>query len=595
MPIRSIFFIALCTLLSVTNSAYGQAEARAQACFFEQNFENGLPGDWDFGNMVEQQTDNGVGLGEFVPAWNVGSTAQLNGSSYFPVPNLPNGNSFLMANDDIAPCNCDMNDVIATTPVIDLSARSQVSFSCRTFNEMNLGAGYAIIQATPNGVDWDTLLTIPAIEDEWQNIWLDLSTYDGTTNFQLRFRWSDGGGWASGFALDDVCLREAFVHDLTVVKAYTHDISIGPFVNGDQSLRYGQIPLEQVAPMIVSAEVLNTGTTTEAVIATVTIWQNGAEVFSVSPQPIGDLDPGERLIASIETGWVPTSTGDVEVRIDVQPVETDVDLSDNLGTASLRITGQGWDNGYSVMAADEDNITGEVGNSEQFVATVRMEVANSGGTISGISISLSASSAIGEEIRAILMDGNLAFLDTSFRHVITQEDLNTAAAYGLLYLPLSDPMERGSGDYFAGIQHLTTDSSEYVGVYTSGTRPLGANAVLQGATFEVNYIMETPIVRIHFAEYPVGVNEIDPSEDNALHIYPVPMSDHGTIQVDFTGPADLLVLDASGRLVEKRNLGYLGISKERIDLDVSTLSTGIYTVIVRGERSQATGKVIVSR
>jgi len=587
--------IALCPLLSATTSTYAQSGERAQACFFEQTCENGLPGDWDFGGMVEQQTENGVGLGEFVPAWTVGTSSQLNGSSYFPVPNVPNGNSFLMANDDILPCNCDLNDVIATTPIIDLSARSQVSFACRAFNEMNLGAGSALIQATSNGADWDTLLTIPAVAGVWQNIWLDLSSYDGATNFQIRFRWSDGGGWASGFALDDVCLRESFVHDLSIIKAYTHDVAVGPFMGGDQSLRYNQLPLEQISPLVVSAEVLNNGTMTEAVIATVTIWQNGAQVFSISPQPIGDLDPGERLIASIETEWVPTTTGELEIQIDIQPVETDMDPTDNLGTASMRITGQGWDNGYSVMAADEDSITGEVGSSEQFVASVRMEVPNSGGTNNGISVALSASSTIGEEVRAILMDGNLAFLDTSFRHVITQEDLNTAAAYGLLYLPLSDPMERGPGDYFVGIQHLTTDSSEYVGIYTSGTRPLGANAVLQGATFNVNYILETPIVRLHFAEYPVGLSENDPNDSNALHVYPVPMRDRGTIQVDFTGPADLLMLDATGRVVKKQNLGYFGMSMARIDLDVSTLSSGIYTVIVRGERSQASGKIIVSR
>ena len=583
-------------MLSATTSTYAQTGERAQTCFFEQTFENGLPSDWDFGTMVEQQTDNGVGLGEFVPAWTVGTTAQLNGSSYFPVPNVPIGNSFLMANDDILPCNCDLNDVIATTPMIDLSARAQVSFACRAFNEMNLGAGSALIQATSNGSDWDTLLTIPAVADVWQNIWLDLSSYDGSTNFQLRFRWSDGGGWASGFALDDICLREAFVHDLTVIKAYTHDVAVGPFVSGNQSLRYDQLPLEQIAPMVVSAEVVNNGTMTEAVVATVTIWQDGTQVHSISPQPIGDLDPGERLIASIETDWVPTTTGELEVRIDVQPIETDMDPTDNLGTATMRITGQGWDNGYSVMAADEDSITGEVGSSEQFVASVRMEVVNSGGTVSGISLSLSASSAMGEVIRAILMDGNLAYLDTSFRHTITQEDLNTAAAYGLLYLPLSTPMERGPGDYFAGIQHLTTDSSEYVGVYTSGERPLGANAILQGTTFDVNYIMATPIVRLHFAEYPVGLNENEPNDSNTLRAYPVPMVDLGTILFDLqeAGPVNLVILDATGRMVKKQNLGNPGSTMNRIDLDVSSLSSGIYTILVRGEKNLASGSIIVS-
>ena len=92
------------------------------------------------------------------------------------------------------------------------------------------------------------------------------------------------------------------------------------------------------------------------------------------------------------------------MRIEVQPVETDMDPTDNLGTASMRITGQGWDNGYSVMAADEDSITGEVGSSEPFVSSVAL-VRVIPEVVSAISISLSALPRYRVRSRDDTMDG----------------------------------------------------------------------------------------------------------------------------------------------------------------------------------------------
>ena len=89
---------------------------------------------------------------------------------------------------------------------------------------------------------------------------------------------------------------------------------------------------------------------------------------------------------------------------------------------------------------------------------------------------------------------------------------------------------------------------------------------------------------------------MQPNDGQRLKAYPFPMMDRGTIVFDLelAGPVNLMVLDATGRLVKKQNVGYSGSTMNRMDLDVSNLTSGLYTILVRGEQKLVRGTIIVS-
>ena len=92
----------------------------------------------------------------------------------------------------------------------------------------------------------------------------------------------------------------------------------------------------------------------------------------------------------------------------------------------------------------------------------------------GASAVIGTDSQVGEEIRMILMDGNFTFVDTSLRHVITQDDINAAYGGTFIYLPFSTTPELLIGDYMVGCQRLS--GTGRVSVATSGNCVPGAKA-----------------------------------------------------------------------------------------------------------------------
>lgn len=572
-------------------TAHGQGGAKALPCFFSADFETGtLPAGWDGGTDVEQQTPDGVGTGEFVPAWTVGTAAQANANGSFPVPDLPAGGLSVMANDDAPPCNCNMANVTLTTPPIDLTDRTNVWLELRMFNSSVVSGDTAYVLVSTNGTDQDTVLTVPPSQ-HWALLNADLSAYDGAPALWIRFTWSDGGRWASGVAIDDVCLRERLSNDLTVMEVHTNDITGDPFLAGDRTLRYRDIPLEQAAALHPSMVIANNGTNSATgITATVTIEHNGSQVFQESGFSVNDLAPGASAILTASTTWVPDQPGNTVVTMEVSSAEADEDDTDNSGAANMRITGPGWANGYAVMAADEGQAQSAIGGSGTYVAATRMEIVHPGSTIKGISAMITGSSSVGAEIRAMLLDGNLAFVDTSARHSLTQQDLDNAAAGIPIYLALSNPMTVAPGDYFAGMQHLDDDGN--VGIWTSGYRPAGADVVMEGIDFLVRYVESTPMVRLHLEDLGVGIDGPVRDAVQQLVIRPNPMTSDGYLELDMArnGSARLRIVDVTGRTSFEKGLGTLPKGHSTIPFTTAGLPPGVYTAILRTDTLVAFGR-----
>src|SRR5690606_38640720 len=101
---------------------------------------------------------------------------------------------------------------------------------------------------------------------------------------------------------------------------------------------------------------------------------DGTDHGPFNRDPIATLQPGERTTIAIGTGWVPTTTGEVIVTATVNATETDEDPIDNTATTTMRITGPGWDDGYSAMALDDGVQQSAIGGSEIFITGNRFEM-----------------------------------------------------------------------------------------------------------------------------------------------------------------------------------------------------------------------------
>lgn len=569
---------------------------RAQDCFFGSDLEDGtIPSGWDIGPTVERQDQDGNGLGEFVSAWVVGNAEQADEGGFFPVPDEPIGNLFAMANDDAPPCNCAMTDVALTTPSIDLSGRSGVVMECRVFHDQALGGGAAEVQVSESGGAWITLTTLGADASEWQRVFIDLSAFDGIPDLRIRFTWSDNGNWASGFAIDDVCVRERFAKDLSVIRVHANDPSISPFQSGDQSLKYRLMPLIQAGAITAAVEVMNTGTDPlDDVEATAFIHQNGSDHGPFTVSSPGQMAPGERRVIPIPTDWVPDATGEVDVMISASSPSGDDDVDDNSGMYILEITGPGWEAGYGAMAADEGIRQGRIGGAQNFIAANRLELTVDGSVPVGISVVFDPGSVADEQVRAILLDQNLAFVDTSARITLTATELDLIALGEPLYFPLTAAEALGQGDYFVGIQHL--DGTGEVLVSTSGNVSVGSSVMMEGVNFDVTYIRAAPMVRLHFDAFGVGFEELGVAGAGILAIYPNPMADQGwlLLQADRGTIVTYSIHDVTGRIVQVSGPHFLSTGEHRIALDVSALADGMYVLRATGVDPAKEGQVLRS-
>ncbi|HQW04998.1 MAG: T9SS type A sorting domain-containing protein [Flavobacteriales bacterium] len=574
---------SLALILAPCMALQVMAQPRAADCFFTADFEGEDPlQGWDLGALVERQDANNVGNGEFVAAWSVGNAATANAAGYFPVPDAPVGDLFARANDAASPCNCAMDAVSLTTPTLDFTDRIGLAMECRVFHDAQFNVETASIESSVGGGAWNTLITIePAAT--WQSLFIDLSALDGEGDVRIRFNWSDSGVWAGGFAVDDLCIRERADYDVSLVSATIGDATASAFDAGTRTLAYSSMPLEQASNFNVSVRLVNRGRQVVPVTGVnVNVVLNGISQMQVGQFPIGNLAPGADTIVVIPVAWTPNAVGSLSLECTVGNGTPDNDPSDNSYTVQQRITGPGWDGGYSAMGFDDGTDAGTISSTEQFIVADRMELTHAGSVGAGISAFLGTGTQEGSVVRAILMDANFTVIDTSTRRTLNQEDIDGIWNGSPLYFPLYMVPELPVGDVFVGIQQLASENG--IHVRTRGAAPLGRSALLSGIGFTLTYLSNTPMVQLHLSGVAVGIapGSIEGSDD--LHVFPVPAN--GNAQVRFTVEHSAVMrmelLDATGRNVLTSVLGLKGPGTHQQTLDCQTLASGIYLLRLSG-------------
>lgn len=580
------FMKTLLTIASCLGVTLSFAQQPAPSCFFAETFDGpGVPSGWDIGPQIEQQDQNGVGTGSFTDAWVVGNADDANSNGYFEVSNVPYNNSFIMANDDADPCNCDMSAIRLEAPSIDLSVRVGSVLEFRIFHEGLYGAGDPVLELSDNGgVNWTELITIPASIGEWQHQFIDLSSYDGSSDVRFRFLWSDSSNWVSGIAIDDICVSERFTNDLTLTDIFTAEISDNAFDPSVRTQEYSVLPLTQVDELIIGAEFMNRGTSVLTnVQATISLTLGGGIHVT---SPIASLAPGETQRVFVNTGWSAITSGELQLNATSSHDSVDDDPADDNGSTSFLITSPGAAGGFAQMGIDGgieeyslDNDSNELG------VGVLLEALGNGDRIFGLGVILGPNTAAGTEIQAILLDGSLQQLDSSGTIVIDPSHIAQSALGNFMYLPFDSIFTLDQDRDLYAMVYSDGAESSFLSVATSGAGPIGSALFFNGTDDTWDFPLITPMIRAYFSD-PLAVSVIETNNDpNELSIYPSPADGHVYLDSD-NDPGNSMsweIYDMQGSLVWQMNTSTSSL------ISTTDWPSGIYII------KQHSGERVISK
>lgn len=569
--------------------AFVHAQSRSTCAYSESFPEGGLPADWvGHPTQVERRDADGNGTGEFVAPWQVGNATQANAAGYFPVPDEPEGNTFAMANDDAPPCDCAMDDLSLYSPFYDLSATPAPALSYRVYHDGRPFNTHAQLEASGNGADWTIIESIPAVLGAWQQRTVDLGAF-ASGSVQLRFRYADGGSWASGIAVDDICVFARVQNDIALTNAWLGDRTGSAFNTSLRSLGYSRMPLEQQAPLRLSARIRNNGSATATAVrveASITT-DGGTEVFT---NTVCDaLEPLRDTLVSWDTGFLASEAGNVTITLVAAAFNPDEETSDNTAVLGCVVTSSA--EGNNAMALDNDLASTVCGTDSGFSAGCRYELLGNASTVHGISVRFGAGTQPGSRVHALLMDASLNLLSMSASHTVSDEDLSLSFAGGSVYIPLDSTVAIGAPQDVIALVRCLPDSGA-MRVACGGALPQGAAFVVDAQSFLIAYPSTAPIVRIHLMDAVTGLSDDQTGYPSGMTMSPNPSEGHTTVR--FTTPAlppgTLEVFNVQGQRMHAQAFPR---STSAVLLDTGGWVPGIYVVRVSGPGMPRSARLIV--
>ncbi|MPM07120.1 hypothetical protein SDC9_53426 [bioreactor metagenome] len=214
-----VLHLLLCDLLfaaSANMQACPQSANGPKISLLNEDFENGvLPSGWT----------NEYGAATY--GWLFGTDLS---SPYWTIP--PH-TTYACVNDD--QCNCDMSNVNLTTPSVNItSSGTMLTFDYLSYSSSDI----AEVQiSVDGGISFSTLITLSGSGGAWvDDFSIDLSAYVSST-VKIRFHYSDGGGWAWGYCIDNVEISSPGTDDMSVIQISPDMGFVGDVINPVVTIR----------------------------------------------------------------------------------------------------------------------------------------------------------------------------------------------------------------------------------------------------------------------------------------------------------------------------------------------------------------------
>ena len=592
-------------MMSQRQSFHPTTASGNRVVVLQENFEGvmdalpaAIPNTW-MTNMVTDNTD----IIE-TAAFKIFDAETANTGGYWPVPeiSMADANKFAAANDDPEPCDCDLTAAWLETPILDFTGLTNMALYFDIFHDQNFGGGDAkVAVSTDGGVTFsvvpvvlnDTTTTLNVDEQFWQSVIIPLFQFDNMSNIQIRFQWSDNGGWVSGFAVDNIVVQEMMANDLVANKVVFGNWD-NPTVEGGL-LDYKQIPLNQVSPIQVTAVIGNGGVNeAQAVNVLCSVTQNLvlAEYFGSSSSTILPSLAKDTLVA-VST-FTPTELGDI--MITATPISdslVDENPANDMAVNNMEITEfvYGRDNGicqlfYGNSTNYEFANLYDIQNEDQFGAievALRFAAGGEGSLIKGLIYEFQGLDAAGAPV----------LVDTGFEtieYAVTTEDDNIAGESKIITLPI---LATGGATLEAGKTYLVSVlSTAETDIAVSGFNTWPGSWFHDGTSWGWTYGI--PMVRLNSDEsLAVGVMENESMNISQMQVVPNPAMDHSQIQIQSSigGLAAIQISNALGQKIMIND--YLTISKGQTLVSLPQgLSNGIYHVSMNFNGKQFTSTFV---
>lgn len=578
-------------MMSLRQSFHSTTSTVNRVVVLQENFEGvmdalpaAIPSTW-LTNMVTDDTE----ITE-TPAFKIFDATTANAGGYWPVPeiSMADANKFAAANDDPAPCDCDMTTAWLETPILDFTGLTNMALYFDIFHDQNFGAGDAEVAVSADGgVTFsvvpvalnDTTTTLNVDEQFWQSVIIPLFQFDNMSNIQIRFQWSDNGEWVSGFAVDNIVVQEMMANDLVANKVVFGNWE-NPTVQGGL-LDYKQIPLNQVSPIQVTAVVGNGGVNdAEAVNVLCSVTQNLvlAEYFGSTGGAMLPSLAKDTLVA-VST-FTPTALGDIIIT--ATPISdslVDENPLNDMAVNNMEITEfvYGRDNGvcqlfYGNSTNYEFANLYDIQTEDQFGAievALRFAAGGEGSLIKGLIYEFQGLDAAGAPV---LVDTGYETIE----YAVTTEDDNIAGESKIITLPIA---ATGGATLEAGKTYLVSVlSTAETDIAVSGFNTWPGSWFHDGTSWGWTYGI--PMVRLNSDEsLAVGLDEQSDVTLSQMIVVPNPAEDHSHLQIQSkqSGMGTLQITNALGQVVSAENALVVNKGLTEIALPQG-LSAGIYHV-----------------
>lgn len=559
--------------------------AMAQTCALTEEFQGpAVPAGWDIGPDVERLDANGAGTGEFVPAWRVGTSTEANAGGYFPVPERPVDNRFIMANDDASPCDCDLDSARLTTPPIDLSTAEHTLLTFRYYMDGAYGGDSAWVELSLDGNTWMRVADLAAGND-WQRASVDLASADGASAARLRFHWTDRGAWASGLALDDVCVRGRAAHDVALEQLAFGSLHSSPFNSTDAGLDPAEVPVTQSGSPTISVVVRNRGhLPLFGTHAAVDLALNGGPLGTWNSDTLDVLAPDAADTLLVHTGWTPSGPGSLTAAATVLTGGSEDNPGDEGASVERRLTAAGWADGDGSYAQRTGPTLGGLdAGGAGYLAGCRYEFPAEG-QVHGMGVRFDAGTQAGARIIGRLLNPDLQPIASTDTIVVTDADVQTGLAWGWTFLPFDTLVEVAAGTDVLALMEQVPDSG-MVRLASGGEVRPGTAMMRELGSAAWTYPLRAPLVKLHLS--PVAVAVPETSSELGLRLR------QDITKLIITAPwviGQVRVLDPAGRIVHVE-----GARGPAAEVGLGGLAPGAYLLEVTGGSHRATARFVHSR
>ncbi|NBP74849.1 MAG: T9SS C-terminal target domain-containing protein [Crocinitomicaceae bacterium] len=539
----------------------------ANSQILTQDFQTGaLPTGW-----TRTQSTPSVG-------WEFGATLS---STYWVVPSHT---KYAASNDDAHDIQAATQNIAdkdrLITPPLDLTAQTAVAVKFDAFFSGGTGSVATVEASTNGGTTWTTILTLDP-NAAWQNnIAANLTAYAGQNNVLIAFRHNDSGGWAYGFAIDNVSV---YVPPANDAKINTITLNRYGLINTNSNL------------------VLNVTNLGSNPITSLTIdWNDGtshSQVVNVNIAPFATAD------VTHTTAVTYASAVEKTIAVNITNVNggPDADMTNNSGSnpgcnvdralLDQNVSAGVFENyyqqriGLAVPAGLSMTVTGTTNKTINVNATFRTVFASANYRLGVIIVEDNVTGTAAGYNQTNYYTGGANGAMGGFESLA-----NPVPAANMVYDHVGRALLGGYSGQTNSVPATITDGQtvNYTFTYAVPTTSNSANmsavvVLIDNATGEI----------INAEKQSISGANVNEMETIALNVFPNPASDQ--VNVTFEGENtdySISLMDIQGRVISSREIANAS-GEQVVSFSTENVAKGSYIVTVTSNGATTTKNVVI--